>query len=128
MKLLLDTHTLLWLDTAPEKLSPAALSACENPENEILLSVVSAWEIQIKHQLGRLVLDIPAEQMIDGQRSQNGLSILSVELRHVYALNDLPAIHHDPFDRLLIAQSIAENATMVSADGHFKKYGASVIW
>jgi PIN domain nuclease of toxin-antitoxin system len=59
MKLLLDTHTFIWLDTAPEKLSPTALAACEAPDNELYFSVVSAWEIQIKAQLGRLALDVP---------------------------------------------------------------------
>ncbi len=62
MKLLLDTHTFIWLDTAPEKLSPTALAACEAPDNELYFSVVSAWEIQIKAQLGRLTLDVPLKR------------------------------------------------------------------
>jgi PIN domain nuclease of toxin-antitoxin system len=75
MRLLLDTHTFLWLDSSPERLSPAALAACEDPTNELYLSVVSAWEIQIKHQIHRLQLDVPLE-MIQGQQAANDLKIL----------------------------------------------------
>ena len=90
MKLLLDTHTFIWLDTAPEKLSPAALAACEDPDNELYFSVVSAWEIQIKAQLGRLALHASLEHLVEVQQTDNGLQILPVELRHVYALDTLP--------------------------------------
>jgi len=93
MKLLLDTHTFLWLDGSPEQLSPTALAACEDPANQLSLSVVSAWEIQIKHQINRLQLDVPLEEMIRGQQVANDLRILPVELHHVYALAGLP-LHH----------------------------------
>jgi PIN domain nuclease of toxin-antitoxin system len=82
MKLLLDTHTFLWLDSCPEKLSRTALAACEDPANQLYLSVVSAWEIQIKRQIGRLQLDVPLAQMIQAQQSANDLRILAVELHH----------------------------------------------
>ena len=116
MKLLLDTHTFLWLASCPEKLSHTALAACEDPTNQLYLSVVSAWEIQIKRQLGRLQLDVPLDQMIQGQQSANDLRILPVELHHVYTLDELPLHHNDPFDRLLIAQAKAEQAWLVSTD------------
>ncbi|WP_089941037.1 type II toxin-antitoxin system VapC family toxin [Candidatus Entotheonella palauensis] len=109
MKLLLDTHTFLWLDGSPEQLSPVALSACEESGNQLYLSVVSAWEIQIKHQINRLQLDVPLDKMIQGQRFTNDLNILSVELHHIYMLQQLPLHHNDPFDRLLIAQAKAEH-------------------
>jgi PIN domain nuclease of toxin-antitoxin system len=128
MKLLLDTHTFLWLDGSPEHLSPTALAACEDPINELYLSVVSAWEIQIKHQIKRLQLDVPLEQMIRGQQAANDLRILPVELHHVYALAALPLHHHDPFDRLLIAQAKAEQAWLVSADSQFGPYPVDVLW
>jgi PIN domain nuclease of toxin-antitoxin system len=86
MRLLLDTHTFLWLDGSPEHLSPAALAACEDPTNQLYLSVVSAWEIQIKHQINRLQLDVPLEEMIQGQQAANDLHILPVALPHVYTL------------------------------------------
>ena len=71
MKLLLDTHTFIWLDTAPEKLSPTALATCEAPDNELYFSVVSAWEIQIKAQLGRLTLDVPLKDMVEIQQTEH---------------------------------------------------------
>jgi PIN domain nuclease of toxin-antitoxin system len=110
MKLLLDTHTFLWLDSSPEKLSQTALAACEDPTNQPYLSVVSAWEIQIKRQINRLQLGVPVDQMIRGQQSANNLKILPVELQHIYVLDELPLHHNDPFDRLLIAQAKAEQA------------------
>ncbi len=128
MKLLLDTHTFLWLDGSPEQLSPTALAACEDPANHLYLSVVSAWAIQIKHQINRLQLDVPLEAMIRGQQVANDLRILPVELHHVYALAGLPLHHHDPFDRLLIAQAKAEQAWLVSADGQFGPYPVDVFW
>jgi PIN domain nuclease of toxin-antitoxin system len=128
MKLLLDTHTFIWLDTAPEKLSPTALAACEAPDNELYFSVVSAWEIQIKAQLGRLTLDVPLKDMVEVQQTDNGLQILPVELRHVYALDTLPQVHNDPFDRLLIAQARAEQAHLVTADSQIKLYPVDILW
>ena len=128
MRLLLDTHTFLWLDGSPERLSPAALAACEDPTNELYLSVVSAWEIQIKHQINRLQLDVPLEEMIEGQQAANELKILPVELSHVYTLRQLPLHHHDPFDRLLIAQAKVEQMQLVSADSRFEPYLVEVIW
>jgi PIN domain nuclease of toxin-antitoxin system len=128
MRLLLDTHTFLWLDGSPEQLSATALAACEDPTNQLYLSVVSAWEIQIKHQINRLQLEVPLAEMIQGQQDANELSILSVELPHIYALEQLPLHHHDPFDRLLIAQAKAEQMPLVSADGQFAPYLVDVIW
>jgi PIN domain nuclease of toxin-antitoxin system len=128
MRLLLDTHTFLWLDGSPERLSPAALAACEDPTNELYLSVVSAWEIQIKHQINRLQLDVPLEEIIQGQQAVNDLHILPVELPHVYTLRQLPLHHHDPFDRLLIAQAKVEQMRLVSADSQFEPYLVEVIW
>jgi PIN domain nuclease of toxin-antitoxin system len=128
MRLLLDTHTFLWLAGSPEQLSPTALAACEDPANQLYLSVVSAWEIQIKHQINRLQLEMPLAEMIQGQQDANDLTILSVELPHIYTLEQLPLHHHDPFDRLLIAQAKAEQMQLVSADGQFEPYLVDVIW
>ena len=128
MRLLLDTHTFLWLDGNPEQLSPKALAACEDPTNDLYLSVVSAWEIQIKHQINRLQLEVALEEMIQGQQDTNAVNILSVELPHIYTLQQLPLHHNDPFDRLLIAQAKAEQMQLVSADGLFEPYLVDVIW
>lgn len=128
MKLLLDTHTFLWLAGSPERLSATALAACEDITNQLCLSVVSAWEIQIKHQINRLQLEVSLEEMIQGQQDANDLIILSVELHHVYTLQQLPLHHNDPFDRLLIAQTKAEQMRLVSTDGRFSPYLVDVIW
>lgn len=80
MKLLLATHTFLWLDGSPERLSLVALAACEDSTNQLYLSVVSAWEMQIKHQINRLQLDVPLDGMIQGQQNANDLKVLSVAI------------------------------------------------
>jgi PIN domain nuclease of toxin-antitoxin system len=128
MKLLLDTHTFLWLAGSPERLSTTALAACEDTTNQLYLSVVSAWEIQIKHQINRLQLEVSLEKIIQGQQDANHLSILSVELHHIYTLQQLPFHHNDPFDRLLIAQAKAEQRRLVSTDRQFEPYLVDVIW
>lgn len=128
MKLLLDTHAFIWLDMAPDRVSAAALAACQSPDNELYLSLASAWEIQIKTQIKRLSLRVPLGQMIDVQRVDNGLQLLPITLDHVQALSDLPLHHNDPFDRLLIAQARAEGAHLVSADRSFAQYPVDVIW
>src|SRR5690242_14417443 len=101
MMLILDTHTFLWWDSQPANLSPRALALCQAGTNELILSVVSLWEIRIKLDLGKLTLPAPMQTIIDRQRNINGLRILPVELSHVLALEGLPSHHKDPFDRLL---------------------------
>ena len=128
MRLLLDTHAFLWLDSEPEKLSLIARSACEDPANELCLSVVSAWEIQIKKQLGRLHLEVALEEIIKTQQENNGLLLIPVEIEHIYALDKLPLLHNDPFDRLLLAQAYAQQAAMISVDSRFKQYPVNIIW
>src|SRR5689334_15191982 len=95
------------------KLSPDALSALEDETNELLLSVVSVWEMQIKTQLGRLRLSLPLKELVKNQQETNELTVLPVTLKHVLALDALPFHHKDLFDRLLIAQSVEEELTIV---------------
>jgi PIN domain nuclease of toxin-antitoxin system len=128
MRLLLDTPTFLWLDGSPEQLSPAALAACQDPTNELYLSVVSASEIQTAPQINRLHLDVLLEEMMQGQQTANDLKILSVGLHYVYILRQLPLHHHDLFDQLLIAQAKAEQMRLVSADSQFAPYLVDVLW
>ena len=127
MRLLLDTHTFIWWDTDPDKLSVIASRFLHDEEHELFFSVASAWEMQIKLQLGKLKLDIPLAEMIEAQRV-NGLEILPIALSHVLALGELPTHHRDPFDRLLIAQANAEGATLVSKDSVFANYSVDVVW
>ena len=128
MRLLLDTHAFLWLDSTPEKLSKAALAICNDPNNTLVLSVVSIWEIQIKTQINRLDLNAPLQAMVEVHRVDNDLQLLAVELEHVYALQTLPMDHNDPFDRLLIAQANTEQLTLLSADEQFANYEVDLLW
>jgi PIN domain nuclease of toxin-antitoxin system len=128
MKFLLDTHAFIWWDSEPTKLSPQVLALCQDSANTLLLSVASVWEMQIKLQLGKLRFDRALAEIVSSQERINNLTILPIALAHVLALNDLPAHHKDPFDRLLVAQSIVENATLVSNDPQFAKYSLSVVW
>ena len=89
MNILLDTHVFLWLRSSPEKIPEKVLSAYYDLNNEIFLSVASIWEIQIKHQLGRLVLELPLDRLIDEQCVNNGLQLVPIETYHIFALAEL---------------------------------------
>ena len=127
MKLLLDTHIFIWWADQPEKLSPVALSALEDETNELLLSVASVWEMQIKIQLGKLKLSLPLKELVNNQQEANDLTVLPVTLAHVSTLDALPFHHKDPFDRLLIAQGIEEALTIVTADSQFSSYSVKLL-
>lgn len=103
MKLLFDTHAFIWWDGDASKLSTAALAACQSQANSLHLSLASIWELQIKLQLGKLSLRLPLADVVRDQQHQNGLVLEPVTLEDILALSALPALHRDPFDRLLIA-------------------------
>jgi len=128
MRLLLDTHTFIWWDSDPERLSKHVLSLCQNPEHELFLSVASVWEMQIKMQLRKLELRLPLAELMRQQQEQNGIFLLSITMNHVLALDSLPVHHKDPFDRLLIAQACAEDLTLISGDPVFSQYSVHRIW
>ena len=128
MKLLLDTHTFLWADHDPTKLSDQARALLSDPAHERLLSVASLWEMQIKSMLGKLTLRLPLPELIREHESVNSLIVLAVTSRHIFDLTALPSIHGDPFDRLLIAAARMEAATLLSADPIFRSYPVPVIW
>ena len=128
MKFLLDTHAFIWWDSHPTKLSPQALAVCQDQTNQIFLSVASVWEMQIKLQVEKLHLDLPLAEIIENQRQTNNIRILPVTLEHVLALQDLPLLHKDPFDRLLIAQARTEEAVLVSHDTAFTGYEVNLLW
>lgn len=127
MKLLLDTHTFIWWDSDPTQLSQAALTALRNPANTVWFSVVSAWEMVIKRQLGKLTLRLPLAQIVAEQQA-NGLQVLDVTLGHTLAVESLPLVHKDPFDRLLVAQANTLGAELVTADAVFAHYPVRVLW
>jgi PIN domain nuclease of toxin-antitoxin system len=128
MKLLLDTHAFIWWDSAPEKLSPRALSLCEDTENLLHLSVASLWEIQIKTQLGKLKISMSLPDLVSSQQEANNLILVSVQAHHTYALDNLPAHHRDPFDRMIVAQAKAEGLRVISHDDIVRKYPVDVEW
>ena len=128
MRLLLDTHTFIWWVNDSKRLSSKSYEMIIDPENDLLLSLISIWEIQIKSQLGKLSLVAPVPEIIERQRQINKLQLLSLELNHIYTLNQLANHHRDPFDRLLIAQSIAEQLVLVSKDTVFDRYNVQRIW
>jgi PIN domain nuclease of toxin-antitoxin system len=129
MRVLLDTHVFIWWNSDNSKLSPKVQQLIEDENNEIVLSVVSAWEIQIKAQLGKLpVLPASLNTIISRQQNDNGLVILPVRLPHVFALDGLPFHHKDPFDRMLIAQALSENLPFVTHDAVMSQYAVTVIW
>jgi PIN domain nuclease of toxin-antitoxin system len=126
MKVLLDTNTFLWGLSAPEKLSLAARNAVASSER--FLSVASIWEALIKVRNGTLPLPVPAGNYLTAKMSANGVSILSIKLEHVLQIEKLQLHHRDPFDRILIAQSLQEGWPIITADPVFKEYPIRVIW
>jgi len=128
MKLLLDTHAFIWWDSAPDRLSERARGTLQDAKYDILFSVVSAWEMQIKHQLGKLELRLPLGEIIEEQRRINTIAVLPIELEHVLTLDSLPALHSDPFDRLLVAQANVAEASLVSNDAVVSQYPVHPLW
>ncbi|MBW4544563.1 MAG: type II toxin-antitoxin system VapC family toxin [Symplocastrum torsivum CPER-KK1] len=128
MKLLLDTHTFIWWDSEPTKLSQKTLELCQDQANTLLLSVASIWEMQIKLQLGKLKLNLPWAQVIESQQQTNYIEVLPITLTDVLALENLPTHHKDPFDRLLIAQANVEDAVLISRDPIFAQYPVKLAW
>lgn len=128
MKLLLDTHTLLWAIGDPGRLSPTARALLEDEDHTLWCSVVSLWEITLKVQAGKLQL--PAgESYFREHLGKLGIErVLGVEATHIYALLALPGHHKDPFDRLLIAQCRVEKLALVSADAALQQYPVDVLW
>jgi PIN domain nuclease of toxin-antitoxin system len=127
MKALLDTHTFLWAIAEEGKLSRRAQQIYIG-SNDLWLSVASLWEILIKVQAGKLPLPEPAGPYLVRKLSQNRIEVLPVTLDHVLKTESLPFHHRDPFDRLLIAQSIEEKWPIVTADPWFARYAVDVIW
>jgi PIN domain nuclease of toxin-antitoxin system len=127
MKLLLDTHTFIWWDSDADRLSPRSRTALEDHANELFLSVVSIWEIVIKTQLKKLSVRLPIETLILSHQL-NGIQLLDVRVEDVYAVQSLPDVHKDPFDRVLAAQSLIEDALLVTADAIFASYPIRTFW
>lgn len=126
MKILIDTHVLLWGLQDETKLSRRVSSLL--PVADVWISVASLWEIIAKVQVGKLILPSPVGDYLAAKLVANGISVLSLNFDHLKRLEKLPLHHRDPFDRILIAQSLNESLPLVSADPQFKKYKVELIW
>jgi len=124
VKLLLDTHALLWWLADDKQIGHDARELVADPGNDILISVVSLWEIAVKIRIGKLQADI--KEVIDAIQHQ-GFTILGIDTTHLLTLAGLPMHHRDPFDHLLIAQAIAEDATFMSEDRNIARYSARIV-
>ncbi len=127
MRLLLDTHIFIWFVLSPSQLSAIALAAIQDANNQIVVSLVSAWEMSIKSGLGKLNLTQPIEPFVEDQARHNQFEILPITLAHIAAVERLPQHHGDPFDRLLIAQSMTEAMPLISADRAFGAYPLTLV-
>jgi len=124
---LLDTSVLIWWLAEPSRLSATASHCIADPGNQICCSVVNLWEIQIKVKLGKLDLELPLPEIHRWIVDQEGWLLLPVHWPHIRRLDQLPVPHKDPFDRLLIAQAVEENLTLVSVDPLMRDYPVAVL-
>jgi PIN domain nuclease of toxin-antitoxin system len=128
VNLLLDTHVLLWfLDDNPQLVS-AAKALIEDPANRKIVSIATCWEIAIKVGLAKLDLGEPATTFLPRELAAAGFDLLTIELAHATFVETLPRHHRDPFDRMLVAQSMIERLPLVSADAVFDRYGVTRMW
>jgi PIN domain nuclease of toxin-antitoxin system len=128
VRLLLDTCTFLWILEGSKELSPRARETFVDPANEVFLSAASAWEIAVKHRLGRLPLPAPPEEFVPAQRSVHGIEPLPVDEEAALHVAKLPDLHRDPFDRLLVAQALVAGLVLVTPDGNIRQYPARTLW
>ena len=128
VRILLDTHTFLWWNEASPRLSKKALVLLTDPVNTLLLSVVSAWELVLKTQTGKMRLTESPSVYVPTRMAYYAMQALPVTLAHVLECESLPLHHRDPFDRLLIAQATIEDVPIVTADPEFRRYPIKVLW
>lgn len=128
MRLLLDTHVFLWLDAADSRIPARVREACEDGANEVFLSLVSVWEMQIKTVLGKMRPPINPVSLAEAYLENATLEALPIELAHIRELSGLPIKHGDPFDRMLVAQARHEALTLVTADRVIREYPVEVLW
>ncbi|MBI9082268.1 MAG: type II toxin-antitoxin system VapC family toxin [Desulfobacterales bacterium] len=128
MKLLLDTCTFLWLTKGREDLSVDAIEAFSDPKNEVYLSAVSAWEINVKYRIGRLPLPLPPDQFIPKERKRHLIARLDLSEQDTLHLCKLPTPHKDPFDRMLVCQAIEHSLTILTPDPLITQYPVRSLW
>lgn len=128
MRLLLDTHAFLWFFIGDTSLSATARASIEDESNEKFFSVASLWKIAIKVSIGKLTLSAPFDEIFPDQLANNGIDLLGITPAHVSTITTLPFHHRDPFDRLLIAQTIVEQMQIVTIDSAFDDYPVIRLW
>lgn len=128
MRVLLDTHALLWWLAGDARLSAPARAAMEAEDNPVYVSAASAWEVATKHRLGKLTQVEPLVSDFAHEVAQQGFLGLDISLAHAQRAGSLPGAHKDPFDRMLIAQAHAEHLALVSNDQVFDQYGITRVW
>jgi PIN domain nuclease of toxin-antitoxin system len=128
MRLLLDTHIFIWYVTDNPKLSATTRALIDKGDNDILLSIVSIWEIAIKHSAGKLSFALPFRMFIEQQLRENSIELLNINLEHIEVVESLPFHHRDPFDRLIVAQAMVERMPVLSADSIFDAYPIRRLW
>ena len=128
MRILLDTCTFLWLTIGKDELSPNAIDAFSDPQNEVYLSAVSAWEINVKYRLGKLPLPLPPDKFIPKERKRHLVTSLELTEPDTLHLCKLPVPHNDPFDRMLVCQSIEHSLTILTPDPLISQYPVRCLW
>jgi PIN domain nuclease of toxin-antitoxin system len=125
VRLLLDTHALLWALATPAKLPASTARAIRDPANAVLVSAASGWEIAIKVALGKLSADV--DEIVRASL-EAGFDELAITLAHAVRVRTLPPHHRDPFDRMLVAQAVEEGLTVITRDAAIARYGVSTLW
>jgi PIN domain nuclease of toxin-antitoxin system len=128
VRFLVDTCTFLWIVSGSDSLPARVVQAFRNPDNEIYLSAASAWEIALKESRGRLPLPEPAHQFVSAEREAHGIAALPIDEESALHLSRLPALHRDPFDRMLVSQAIVHGLTILTPDALITQYPARTLW
>jgi PIN domain nuclease of toxin-antitoxin system len=128
VRLLLDTHAFLWWVTDDDRMSERGGALIADGANDVYFSTASAWEIVIKAGLGRIDLSGDAWSLTPEHLERNAFQVLPIHVSHAVAVIALPDVHRDPFDRMLVAQALTENLTIVSADQGLARYDVPVVW
>jgi PIN domain nuclease of toxin-antitoxin system len=128
MRGLIDTNAFLWFISGDSRLGLSAKALTMEINNEIFLSIASLWEIAIKMSIGKLELSMSYKDLLSTQIEDNEIKLLPIEKNHLRELVRLPFYHRDPFDRLIISQSIAENLPILTCDRHFSDYPVEILW
>jgi PIN domain nuclease of toxin-antitoxin system len=128
MRILADTHVAIWYAITPQRLSATALACLNDSNNDIFVSMATAWEMAIKCGLGKLTIPMRSDAFVHELERQSEWQVLAINLQHTAEVESLPSHHRGPFDRMLIAQAITEGLKIVSVDSAFDAYGVGRIW